>query len=73
MKESDPADRLRLAAEAFDARASRGDGARVAYGLSRSLTQLKEVLFRRLHADVESRFGTDSMYVPVSEAVTTRP
>jgi hypothetical protein len=70
MNEHAPSSRLRRAAETFNDRAKRDDGARIVCSLDSGLNLLRDTLFLRLHADVERRIGLDSMLVPVSEAAT---
>lgn len=45
----------------------RSDAAQVVNSLSDGLTTLRNLLFERIHHDVEERFGMDSMLAPVSE------
>jgi hypothetical protein len=54
------------AASAFDQHERRNDGAVVVRSLSDGLTVLRDLAFRRVHYDVESAFGVDSMLMPVS-------
>ncbi len=60
------------AVEEFNRHEKRGDGARAADGLSSGLTLLKNLLYARLHQDVETIYGRDSMLMPVSEQKTER-
>ncbi len=50
----------------IDEHDDRDDGAQVVSSLADGLTQLRNLLFTRVHADVEIRFGTDSMLLPAS-------
>lgn len=45
----------------------RKDGERIAQSLSDGFTLLRDLLYLRIHQDVEQNFGMDSMLVPVSE------
>jgi hypothetical protein len=54
------------AADDFNARENRQDGLQVVRGLADGLTLLKNLAFRRVHHDVESAFGVDSMLMPLS-------
>lgn len=54
------------AAEEFNRRTGRSDGARVANGLDAGLTVLRDSLFVRLHHEVEKMLGVDSLLIPVS-------
>ena len=51
----------------FQRHSGRNDGPRVAASLNADLNVLNELLFRRLHDDVERVIGADSMLVPASE------
>jgi len=42
-------------------------GERVIESLSAGLTELREILYARIHEDVELRIGYDSMMMPISE------
>lgn len=55
------------AADQFNRTQGREDGAMVARCLGSGLADLRELLYRRLHGDVEQTIGRDSMLVPVSE------
>lgn len=62
-------DRVQRRAEAaaeFDAHERRTDGVRVAENLAGGLNTLRDALFVRIQADVEQRFGMDSMLSPMS-------
>lgn len=54
------------AAEEFNRREGRQDGARVATSLDAGLSILRDSLYHRLHEDVERIVGTDSMLMPLS-------
>lgn len=60
--------RRRDAAEAFDRHEHRNDGEGVASSLADGLNVLRDLLFTRVHDDVETAFGMDSMLMPVSES-----
>jgi hypothetical protein len=60
------------AVEEFNRHERRGDGARVAGSLAGGLTLLRDLLYVRLHEDVELRAGMDSMLSPVSPEKTAR-
>jgi hypothetical protein len=60
------------AVEEFNKHQHRGDGARVAGSLAGGLTLLRDLLYVRLHDDVERRVGMDSMLSPVSLEKTAR-
>jgi len=60
------------AIEEFNQHQRRGDGARVAGSLAGGLTLLRDLLYVRLHDDVERRIGMDSMLSPVSVEKTAR-
>jgi hypothetical protein len=61
---------LAKAAEEFNQNTRRQDGAAVAGCLANGLAMLRTSLYVRLHHDVESAFGQDSMLMPISEAKT---
>jgi len=67
MEHQDSAARLAEAAEEFDRGEHRGNGAQVAACLANGLAILRESLYRRLHHDVETVLGTDSMLTPISD------
>jgi hypothetical protein len=50
----------------FDERTHRDDGHRVAAAFDSGLTLLRDLLYLRLHDDVERMLGTDSIMMPVS-------
>lgn len=50
----------------FDAQLQRSDGRRIVNSLCYGLTELRGLLFTRVHADVERNFGRDSMVMPMS-------
>jgi hypothetical protein len=54
------------AARLLNERESRQDGVRVANSLSDGLSTLRNLLFTRIHQDVELKIGVDSMLLPVS-------
>jgi len=56
--------------EEFQRRENRQDGERVVASLDSGLEILRDLLYGRLHYDVEQNVGTDSMLMPVSEAKT---
>lgn len=60
------------AAEEFSRHMHRDDGERVASSLSDGLILLRDLLYCRLHDDVERIVGMDSMLTPVSESKTRR-
>jgi hypothetical protein len=60
------------AVEEFNQHQHRGDGSRVAGSLAGGLTLLRDLLYVRLHDDVERRVGMDSMLSPVSLEKTAR-
>jgi hypothetical protein len=51
----------------FDQHEDRQDGAHLVPSLVDGLDHLRNSLFQRVHDDVERRFGTDSMLMPLSE------
>jgi hypothetical protein len=55
------------AAKEFNNRTGRADGQNVAGSLLGGLTLLGDLLYSRLHEDVERLVGSDSMLMPVSE------
>ncbi|MCE5267266.1 MAG: hypothetical protein LLG00_05215 [Planctomycetaceae bacterium] len=55
------------ATDEFNDRTHRDDGASVAAKLKEGLTLLQELLYCRLHGDVQRFVGKDSMLVPLSE------
>jgi hypothetical protein len=54
------------AARQFDEHERRSDGARLAGSLAHGLSLLRDLMFTRLHDDVERNFGQDSMLMPLS-------
>ncbi len=69
MSDSSP-DRRANAAREFNASLHRGDGEQVVTSLCLGLDLLRDQLFFRVHRDVESVYGIDSMLVPVSASKT---
>lgn len=55
------------AAEEFNRHENRRDGVRVAGSLAAGLSLLRDLLFVRVHEDVERFVGRDSVLMPVSE------
>jgi hypothetical protein len=72
MKRADSTNRLEQAAEEFNRRENRSDGAKVAACLANGLTILRDAFYRRVYKDVEQNVGRDSMLMPVSESKTER-
>lgn len=64
-------ERRAIAAEEFDKRFQRQDGARVVNSLADGLSALRDLLFTRVHGDVEAHVGVDSMLM--SSASQKRP
>lgn len=60
--------RRRTASAAFDAHEHRGDGEAVVARLDDAFALLADLLFARIHGDVEKHVGVDSLYDPLSEA-----
>lgn len=60
------------AANEFDTTFQREDGAHVTNSLAYGLTTLRNLLYTRVHDDVESTFGVDSMLLPVSKDQSER-
>jgi hypothetical protein len=58
------------AANELNSRTGRSDGTAVAAALNARLALLQDLLYCRLHGDVEQRMGKDSMLMPVSELKT---
>ena len=56
------------AAEQFEAHEPGRDGERIAHSLTHGLNSLRNLVFARVHDDVEQLLGADSMIVPVSQA-----
>ena len=65
VEEATSSDRAEAAAE-FDRQEHRDDGARVAASLADGLRVLCDAFLTRVFADVESKFGVDSMLMPTS-------
>lgn len=55
------------AAEQFNRQENRSDGPQVVASLSVGLDQLRDLLYVRIHHDVEAMVGRDSLFLPVSE------
>lgn len=60
------------AAEQFNEREQRDDGARIVSRLADGMTVLRNSLFTRIHDDVEDRYGMDSAIMPLSLAKSER-
>lgn len=60
------------AADRFNEHFGRDDGHRLVHELADGLTMLRNLLFHRIHEDVEAEFGMDSMLSPVSVAKSER-
>jgi hypothetical protein len=58
---------LKRFAEEFERQSGRHDGPKVVAGLHADLELLSNLLYSRLHQDVEATFGEDSMLMPSSE------
>jgi hypothetical protein len=58
--------------EEFQRHENRTDGQQVVSSLDSGLLVLRDLLYGRLHYDVEQNVGTDSMLIPLSEAKTQR-
>jgi hypothetical protein len=68
-----PEERVRVRAEAaaeIDHHEGRTDGERIAQGLGDGLKLVRDLLFSRMHGDVEQVFGVDSMLAPIALART---
>ena len=72
METEESVQRLQHAVEEFNRHEHRGDGVRVAGSLAGGLTLLRDLLYARVHDDVELRVGTDSMLLPVSLEKTAK-
>ncbi len=59
-----------VAIEDFDRRGNRKDGKHVVASLNAGLPTLRNLMYERMHADVERVVGLDSMLIPVSEMKT---
>jgi hypothetical protein len=70
MKAEQPAAGYVEAANEFNSRTGRSDGANVAAALNVGLALLQDLLYCRLHGDVQRLVGKDSMLMPVSELKT---
>ena len=66
------ADRRTGFSEEFQRHENRKDGQRVVTSLDSGLSVLRDLLYGRLHYDVEQIVGTDSMLIPLSEPKTQR-
>src|SRR5580698_9245150 len=66
MSTQDRSQRRTDAAAEFDRLTQRADGARVVHLLADGLSMLRDLLFTRIHGDMEQIFGLDSMLLPVS-------
>jgi hypothetical protein len=60
------------AAEEFDGHEGRSDGARIVASLADGSTLLRNLLYSRVHQDVERVLGKDSMVMPISEMKTEK-
>src|SRR5689334_22273079 len=60
--------RREQAAIGFNEHEHRDDGTRLANNLADGMNLLRDLFFTRVHSDVESAFGTDSMLAPISLA-----
>ena len=67
MQPGESSDGCAEAGAEFDRHEKRRDGARVAGSLAEGLNLLRDLLYARLHFDVERAIGRDSMLMPVSE------
>jgi hypothetical protein len=56
------------AGRALNEQLHRHDGGRVANSMADGITTLRNLLFNRIHEDVESKIGADSMLMPLSPA-----
>ena len=72
MESSESARRHSQLVQAFNDHEHRGDGARVAGSLADAFTLLRRLFYTRVHDDVESEIGRDSMLIPISELKTER-
>ncbi len=59
-----------LSIEDFNRRGNREDGAQVVASLDASLSVVRDLMYERMHADVERVLGKDSMLIPLSELET---
>ncbi len=69
---SEDADRRGGFVEELQRHENRKDGEHVVARLDAGLSVLRDLLYGRLHFDVEQNVGSDSMLMPVSEAKTQR-
>jgi hypothetical protein len=60
------------AADEFNQHEGRSDGVEIAGSLAGGLTILRDALYKRLHEDVQSQMGTDSILAPISEEKSER-
>jgi hypothetical protein len=60
------------AGQEFNQRCRRTDGVSVVENLAAGMIILRDILYFRLHQDVERLVGEDSMYMPVSESRSQR-
>ena len=60
------------AAEEFNLHEGRSDGVEIAGSLAGGLTILRDVLYKRLHEDVQRQRGMDSILTPISEEKSER-
>jgi hypothetical protein len=65
-------DRRTAFSEEFQRHENRKDGLQMVTSLDAGLLVLRDLLYGRLHYDVEQIVGTDSMLIPLSEAKTQR-
>jgi len=65
-------DRRTAFIEEFQRHENRTDGQQVVTSLDSGLSVLRDLLYGRLHYDVEQIVGTDSMLIPLSEAKAQR-
>jgi hypothetical protein len=56
--------------EDFNRRGNRQDGEQVAASLDAGLSVVRDLMYERMHADVERVVGKDSMLIPLSELET---
>jgi hypothetical protein len=66
---TEQSERLLLATKEFNKHEKRKDGNRVASGLSYGLSLLSDSLYLRMHYDVKTILGQDSMLMPLNEAM----
>ncbi len=70
MDEDRSKSRREAAARQWNEHANRGDGNELVESLDRGLTVLADLLYSRLHKDVEDSEGLDSMLTPISPTKT---